>query len=66
MNQSSTASSTGPGFREAFGDGNSGVERARDAAELRARLEERIRERPMLAITVGAIAGFLLGRLLRD
>jgi hypothetical protein len=38
----------------------------RDPAQLRAELGDRIRARPLVSVTVGVIAGFLVGRLLRD
>lgn len=42
------------------------LDRLAETAELRARVEAGIRERPLLSIGVGMLAGFLLGRALRD
>jgi hypothetical protein len=42
------------------------LDRLPETAELRSRVEAGIRERPLLSIGVGLLAGFLLGRALRD
>lgn len=67
MNARSPGSAaTRPRLRETFNRWGAAAERLQDRAELRDRVEQQIRARPLLSIALGAVAGFMLGRLLRD